>query len=265
MTVISEFLDALNLAMGESHLSLWFALFILSAFAGMIKGMTGFGFPMIMFSGMSLFFDPTKTVAYLTLPLLVVNILQAFQYGARAAIAEAKASVALTLTLCICIFLAAPLVTILPSESLFFILGPTITFVALIQLAGWKFKLPKHLHQKSAVATGVAAGLSGGFAGVWAPLIVLYLVALNIEKRRQILIQGVAYSFGSIALIAAHTQSGIIHSLTLSVSAILVIPSLLGLMIGAKILGRINQPTFIKVTLIVLVIAGLNLVGRAIL
>ena len=247
----------------EMDWPVWAALAMLSAGAGLIKGITGFGFPMIMFSGMSLFFDPAFTVACLTLPLLAVNILQALQFGVRAAFREARSSFVLTAALCVCIFAAAPLVTLMQPSHLFAVLGPTITIVALIQLAGWRFRLPERLRRPGAAVSGIAAGLSGGFAGVWAPLIVLYLLALDIEKNRQILIQGVVYTVGSFALIAAHARTGIVNSSTLPVSLVLVAPSLLGLLAGTLVLGKLNRKTFTVCTLVVLVAAGLNLIWRA--
>ncbi len=235
----------------------------LALVAGLIKGITGFAFPMIMFSGMSLFFDPADAVACLVLPLLAVNLIQSLQFGYRAAVREARASFLLAAALCICIALAAPLVTVLSPSALFAVLGPTITLVALIQLAGWRFTLPPRLHKTGAAVTGVAAGICGGFAGVWAPLIVLYLLALNIGRQRHILIQGVTYTAGSLVLIAAHFRTGVISPESLGLSGALIVPSLLGLGAGTWLLGRINRQRFVTVTLCVLVAAGMNLIWRA--
>ncbi len=236
---------------------------LLSLVAGLIKGFTGFAFPMIMFSGMSVFFDPADAVACLALPLLAVNLIQSLQFGYRAAIREVRASILLAAALCICIALAAPLVTVLSPSALFAVLGPMITLAALVQLAGWRFTLPPRFHKAGAAATGFAAGICGGFAGVWAPLIVLYLLALNLGKQRHILVQGVVYTAGSLALIAAHFRTGVISPESLRLSGALIIPSLLGLGAGAWLLGRVNRQRFVTVTLFVLVAAGLNLVWRA--
>ena len=238
-------------------------LALLSLFAGLIKGLTGFAFPMIMFSGMSLMFDPADAVACLVFPLLAVNLIQALQFGFRAAVRETRANLLLAAALCVCIALAAPLVTILSPSALFAVLGPTITLVALVQLVGWRLTLPPRLHQTGAVATGVAAGICGGFAGVWAPLIVLYLLALEIEKQRQILIQGVIYTAGSLVLIGAHFRTGVVSPETLGLSAALIVPSLLGLGAGTWLLGKFDRRRFTTITLIVLIAAGLNLIWRA--
>lgn len=248
---------------GGLQWTLWVGLALLSSTAGFIKGITGFGYPMIMFSGLSLFFEPATAVACLTFPLLVVNIIQALQFGIRASIHEFRSSALLTIALCISIFLTAPLIHLLQPAQIFAIIGPTITFVAGLQVAGWKFRLAPSLHRFGAAVAGIGSGICGGFAGVWAPLVVIYLLALNIEKNRQILIQGVVYTIGSLALIAAHSRTGIFNSTTLPLSMTLIVPSLLGLWIGSKVLGKMNRKRFVVCTLILLIAAGINLIWRA--
>lgn len=261
--------DIINLlspsALGNIDFSLWLAITILVTIAGIIKGITGFGFPMIMFSGMTLFFDPNYTIAYVALPSLVVNTIQSLQFGIKAAVLAARASIILSATLCISIFAAAPLVNAMPPTHLFAILGSIITALALTQLVGLRFNLPPQMHRKGAAIAGVAAGFCGGFAGIWAPFVVIYLLALNMEKNRQVLIQGVVYTIGSLVLIAAHFRTGIVNITTLYVSAALVLPSLIGLTIGSLVLSRLDQQAFRVCTLIVLIVAGLHLIWRALI
>ncbi len=49
---------------------------------------------------------------------------------------------------------------------------------------------------------------------------------------------------------------------TLPLSVLLVIPAMAGLLLGFKIHDRIDQVTFRRATLLVLLIAGLNLIRR---
>ncbi len=149
-----------------------------------------------------------------------------------------------TASLCIFIALAAPLVTIFPSVVIFAVLGSTISFAATLQLIGWRFRLPSRLRKAGQAVMGAAAGLCGGFAGVSAPLIVLYLLSMDIEKRRQLLIQGVVHTNGSLALIAAHTQTIVVSQGSFLFSAALVVPALLGLRFGTLIMERLDKKRF---------------------
>ncbi|MCY3880074.1 MAG: sulfite exporter TauE/SafE family protein [Rhodobacteraceae bacterium] len=246
----------------EPHLLI--ALICLALSAGFIKGITGFAFPMIMFSGMSVFLEPGEAVALLAFPLLAVNLLQAFQFGPAAARREIRACLPMTVALCIAIIAAAPLVNILEPAQLFTVLGLVITVTAAIQLVGVRLRLPAHLHRPGAIAAGIAAGFCGGFAGVWAPLIVLFLLALEIDKQTQIVRQGIIYSAGSLVLIAAHHRTGVLGAENLPLSLLLILPAVLGLGAGAIVLSRLNRTVFVKATLLVLIAAGINLLWRAV-
>ena len=236
----------------------------LACFAGFVKGITGFAFPMIMFGGLAVVFGPELAVAALALPLLAVNIIQAMQGGLASALWLFRRFFRLIFALCIAIAAASPLVTSFPPSILLSILGPTITIVATIQLFGRIYRLPRRLHRPGEYVAGVAAGLSGGFAGVWAPLIVLFLLATGTDKSRQVQAQGVIYAAGSVVLIAAHSGTGVINSETLPISALLLIPAAAGLGLGTLVRNRLNQERFRYCTLVVLIILGLNLVWRAV-
>ena len=76
-------------------------------------------------------------------------------------------------------------------------------------------------------------------------------------------IQGVIYGLGALVLAVAHLQSGVLRAETLPLSALMVPPAFVGMWLGLKVSDRIDQATFRKATLIVLAVAGLNLLRRA--
>ena len=72
-----------------------------------------------------------------------------------------------------------------------------------------------------------------------------------------------AYGLGAVALVAAHTLSGVLNAQTVKFSALMLVPALLGMWVGMRIHDRIDQTTFRRITLWVLLIAALNLLRRA--
>jgi uncharacterized membrane protein YfcA len=76
-------------------------------------------------------------------------------------------------------------------------------------------------------------------------------------------IQGVIYGLGAIALTVAHLWSGVLSAQTVPFSLAMVLPAVLGMWIGGRIFDRIDQKMFHRATLVVLLIAGLNLIRRA--
>ena len=244
-------------------LGIWALVLCVTAFAGFVKGAIGFAMPMILFSGLGSFLPIETVVAALILPTLVTNVTQAFRNGLGHAWASFRRFWRFNLILFVTILAAAQLVTVIPQTTLFLMLGVMISAFALMQLIGWRPRLPNR--GKGAVEAAIAtfAGFFGGLTGIWGPPTVLYLTALEIPKAESVRVQGVMYLMGSVLLFGAHLKSGVLNASTVPFSAFLVIPALATQWVGMKIQDRMDQARFRQATLIVLVVAGLNLVRRA--
>lgn len=81
----------------------------------------------------------------------------------------------------------------------------------------------------------------------------------------QMVVQGVVYGIGSVTLLFAHLNSGILNAQTAPFSLALLPAALLGMWIGFQIQDRLDQRLFRRITLVVLVIAGLNLLRKGVL
>jgi hypothetical protein len=160
------------------------------------------------------------------------------------------------------ILISAQFLTVIPADTMFVVLGVPVVILCAIQLAGLKLVIPDRWREPFSWAAGIVAGSLGGLAGTWGPPTVLYLVAVETPKARQITVQGVIYGLGSVMLLLGHLQSGVLNTRTLPLSALLVVPAMVGMVIGFRIQDRIDQSAFRKVTLAVLMVAGANLVRR---
>lgn len=240
------------------------AAMVLACFAGLVKGVTGFAMPMILISGLGSFLPPETALAALILPTLVTNVWQAVRQGFHAAAASARTHWRYLAMVLICLVISAQFVTRLPASALFLILGVPVVAFAVLQLIGWRPKIDPDRRRAAELGIGAFAGGIGGLSGVWGPPTVLYLTALNIPKVEHVRVQGVVYSSGAIMLALAHMKSGVLDSAGFVFSAILVVPAVLGMMFGFAIQDRLDQERFRWAILIVLTIAGLNLVRRGI-
>jgi len=236
--------------------------FAVTLFAGVVKGAVGFAMPLIMISGMGILIDPKLVVAGIILPIVISNGLQVARAGVGSAKEAFRDFWAYILIVCVMILLSAQLVTLIPDDVMYLVLGIPVTALCAIQLAGLRIVIPEHRRKVGAVIAGFVSGLLGGLAGTWGPTTVLYLVAIETPKARQIVVQGVIYGLGSVMLLLGHLRSGILNGDTLWFSAGLLVPALLGMWVGFRIQDRIEQETFRKATLAVLFIAGLNLIRR---
>jgi uncharacterized membrane protein YfcA len=226
---------------------------------GLIKGMVGFALPMIMISGLSSFLPPDVALAGLIFATVASNGLQALRGGMAAAWQSVVKFRVFLIVGFFFLMASAQVVMFLPRQTMLLALGVPVAVFAAVQLCGVRFRLDQPPTWVEAVF-GAIAGAIGGVSGVWGPPTVLYLTARNTPKAEQNRVQGVIYGLGAISLVFAHTGSGVLRAETAPLSLALLVPALLGMWIGVKVHDRIDQKTFRQATLLVLVVAGLNLV-----
>ena len=113
--------------------------------------------------------------------------------------------------------------------------------------------------------SGVAlvGGFFGGLSGIWGPPLIMYLLAVGLPKVEMVRVQSLSFLLGAMVLFVAHLHSGVLNAVTLPVSAWLVLPTMAAMFLGYRVHDRLDQARFLKVTLVVLVLTGLNLLRRA--
>jgi uncharacterized membrane protein YfcA len=232
---------------------------------GFVKGAVGFAQPLIMISGMGILISPDLVVAGIVIPIVIANFLQVARAGlgpARAALQEHWRYV---LVVCVMILISAQFVRHIPADVMFIVLGVPVVGLCFVQLVGWRPHLTPAWRRPFEWIAGTLSGILGGLAGTWGPPTVLYLLALNTPREKQMAVQGVIYGLGSVMLLVGHLQSGILNAQTWGFSAVLVIPSLIGMWLGFRLGDRFDQEKFRRITLLVLICAGANLIRRGVM
>lgn len=232
---------------------------------GFVKGAVGFAMPLIMISGMGIFIAPELVVAGIVLPIVLSNMLQVARAGlgpSRSAFKEHWRYVTLV---CVMILVSAQFVRMIPADVMFIVLGVPVVGLCFVQLIGWRPSIVPRWRRPFEWVAGTLSGILGGLAGTWGPPTVLYLIALNTPRDRQMAVQGVIYGLGSVMLLLGHLKSGILNADTLAFSASLVAPALIGMWLGFKLGDRFDQERFRKITLLVLIVAGVNLIRRGVM
>lgn len=232
--------------------------------AGFVKGAVGFAMPLIFISGLTLFLPPEIALAGLILPTVATNAFQAFRHGAQAAWdSVCKYRVYLAVG-GMCLLVSAQFVRAVPDHVMLLVIGVPVTASALFLLSGMRFQVTRHKTLVEALI-GVIAGAMGGVSAIWGPPTVAYLTAVDTPKYDQMRVQGVIYGLGAIVLTFAHIASGVLRSETVGFSAAMLMPALLGMWIGTKMMDRFDQQQFRRITLIVLLVAGVNLIRRGLM
>jgi uncharacterized membrane protein YfcA len=241
---------------------IWAMAVAITLFAGFVKGAVGFAMPLIMVSGLTMIMEPRLAVAMIILPIVITNILQTFRTGLGPAIEAMRGSWRYVLSVCIAIALFAQLVPRIDPRVFYLILGVPVVLISAIQLAGIHFIIPPRHRSWAEWAAGLVSGILGGLAGTWGPTTVLYLLATETPKDRQMVVQGVIYGAGSVTLLLAHLASGVLNPATAPVSALMVLPALLGMWVGLRFQDRLDASLFRRAVLAVLVVSGVNLVWK---
>ena len=240
------------------------AIMALGAF---VKGVIGFALPTVAISGLGSLLTAQETLGILIVPLAATNLWQTLRQGLPAAGATLREFWRLTAVMGVVMALAAQIVPKLPSDLLLTLIGAIVSTAAALQLAGWHPRAPEDPARRRLVeiATGVVAGIAGALAGVWGPPTLFFLIACGVVKTMQVRALGVTFLVGSIVLVGAHLQSGVLNATTAPTGALMLAPVGLGMWIGLRVQDRLDQRLFRRATLIVLVIAGLNLLRRGLL
>lgn len=242
-----------------------FAAVCIGLLGGFVKGAVGFALPMILISGLSSFIAPELALAGLILPTVATNGVQALRQGAGAAWASVKKFKLFLMVGGVLLVASSQLVLVLPSNAILLFIGIPVAAFAILQLAGWSAKPVEQLPRWVEWAIAAFAGFVGGMSGVWGPPTVAYLTLLGTEKSEQMRVQGVIYGLGAILLFFAHLKSGVLSRDTLPFSASMLVPVLIGMWVGMRFHDKLDAAKFKRMTLAILLIAGLNLIRKGLM
>lgn len=237
----------------------------ITLFAGFVKGAIGFAMPMIMMSAFAAFLPAPLALALLILPTLITNIAQAFRQGPAAALASAQDFRAHIIAVILALIVSAQFVTTIPKPLMEGLLGVPIFAFALWQLSGRAMRIRIEHRRRVEIVLGLIGGLYGGVSGIWGPPLIVLLLSLQTDKSEALRTQGVVFLIGSLVLLGAHVHSGVLNAQTLPLSALMVIPALIGNRAGLALQDRLNAQSFRRWTLVLLALTGANLIRQALL
>ena len=256
-------MDGLFSTLGMTPILFAFAL-AASLLGGVVKGAVGFGLPLVLVASLATFLPPDTALAMLLIPTVTSNVVQVLWQGVGASWVSVKMIRRFLIIGLVALVISAQLVGILPPKTLFLLIGLIIVILSMAQLMGWRIPLHKG-RSIVEVILAILAGFSGGIAGVPGPPTVMYLTALDMPKEKSMQVQGMVYLLASVALMVAHIQSGVLRLAVVPMGMLMLIPAVLGMYIGGKLHNRMDQKRFRFLTLILLTIAGLNLIRRGVM
>ena len=230
---------------------IWTAVFI----AGIIRGYSGFGFAMVAVTSMSLVLTPAQVVpVVLGLEVLasIRLILQVWRkidwHSLRWLLAGS--------------FFAIPagvyFLATVPAEPMRIFISALVLIAAILLLSGWAWR--RMPGRPLILSTGVACGLLNGAAAIGGPPVILFYLSspAGVAVSRASII---AYFLGIdiISLVMTSIQ-GLVSTQTLHLTAMALLPLLLGIHLGSRMFKNVNESAFrqhVLILLIILAIIGL--------
>ncbi|MEM7172095.1 MAG: sulfite exporter TauE/SafE family protein [Pseudomonadota bacterium] len=229
--------------------------------AGLVKGIVGMGLPTVSLALLAATLGLTQAMALMLVPSLVTNLWQALRGGRLKEILIRfwpflLVGVAVTVALTHLIQLSNPAV-------LKALLGLIICLYAGISLLSVKLPAPKTREKAWAVTMGALNGICTGLTGTFVIPSVAYFQSLNLDKNHLVQAMGVWFSVATIALAFGLGRQGLVPADLGLLSALGLVPALLGMGIGERCRQHLSEATFKKVFYLGLMAVGVFILWRA--
>ena len=229
---------------------------------GLTKGFAGSGLPTVSVASMAVVIDVPTAVALMPIPLLVANTRQAFRGGyMRNAM---RRFWPLLLCLPFGTVLGVKVLTGIDPRTVSGLLGAIVVVFALLGQIRFEWRVSARRDRQLQPLVGLGAGLVGGISSIFAPLIVMHLMFLRLPRDEFVGTVGLAYLVGIVPMIFALVGFGRLGQAETLWGAAAVVPVLAGMFLGERLRGRFSEILFRRCILVLLLLAGLNLIGQAI-
>lgn len=238
-------------------------LMVLATFiiAGIVKGVTGMGLPTVAMGVLGLFMPPVLAAGLLILPSFVTNIWQLLAGpDFRAIVARLwPMMIAIAAGTLIGIRLMTAGTGIWTTSAL----GLCLAAYAAYSLFAKPLSVPARLESSLSPAIGLTTGLLTGGTGIFVVPAVPYIQSLGFNRDDLVQALGLSFTVSTIALAAGLASQDAFRVEHLSLSALAVLPALLGMWLGQKIRNIVSPATFRRWFLICLLLLGAELFLRA--
>jgi uncharacterized membrane protein YfcA len=228
--------------------------------AGAVKGVSGMGLPTISMGVLGAIMPPVTAAALLIIPSFVTNV---WQLVAGPNIAALIARLwPMMLAIAIGTIAGSAVITSGNTEWTTRALGCALALYAGYSLLARPLSIPALTERFLSPLIGLITGLVTGATGVFVIPAVPYLQALGFNKDDLVQALGLSFTVSTVALAIGLAIGGAFHLGNITLSALAVIPALLGMWFGSVIRSRLSPTAFRRGFLILLLLLGLDLAAR---
>jgi uncharacterized membrane protein YfcA len=231
--------------------------------AGTVKGVVGFGLPLVSITLLTPFYGLVDAIAIMLLPSVVTNFWQAVSGGRLVVLWQRLWP----------LYVSGAMSTVLAGSVLVQIdaywptvlLGGVILAYSLVGLASWQPSKPGARETWLSPVTGVVTGLITGLTGVLVFPLAVYFQSLDLDRRVLFQAMGIYLLLANVALASAFGWQGAFPDGITRLAVIGIAAGLAGMALGQRIQTLLSAEQFKRVFFVSLAVVGVFIFLRALL
>jgi len=230
-------------------------------FAGFVKGVIGFGLPNLAIGTLTLILGLYPAILLTLFPMLVSNILQAFDGPFFKTIFKRLWS--FLIPAWIMTYLSSQLLKNPGFAELFsLVLGILLSTYAVLILLKKEIRIPPKKEGFLSPLIGTINGVVTGFTGTVMVPSAFYLKGLGFQKDVLVQAMGIVFGSSTIILIFSLGKHDMLEQSEAVYSLLAVIPTMAGMFAGRRLRANISNDTFLKLFLFGLIGLGALIILR---
>ena len=212
--------------------------------AGFVKGVLGFGFPIIALVVLTLAIGLLDALALIVVPTLVTNVWQAV---AGPHLREVLDRMWLYfLVAMVGVLIASQYLSVVNVDLLTAFLGTILFIFALSRIFNVHITVPENRETALSLVLGSVNGVITGLTGTFMVPSILYMQALGFGKDMLVQAMGAFFALSTLMLTISLGSNGLISGNEATLSAVALIPSFAGIFAGRWTRQQITKSSFKK-------------------
>jgi uncharacterized membrane protein YfcA len=238
------------------------AVFATFLIAGAVKGVIGLGLPTFSLALLTVAIDLPSAMALLLVPSFVTNLWQATIGGEGKAILRRLWPFLLMST--VTVWLGSTALTRIDLAWLSALLGALLITYAAVSLAGVRPAITSRQELWLGPLLGAVNGVLTGLTGSFVVPGVLFLQAIGLSRDQLIQAMGMLFTASTLALAAALQGNGLLSIELGTMSAVALLPAIIGMALGQRIRRRLSEQRFRRVFFVSLLMLGGYIIANAV-
>ena len=210
--------------------------------AGFVKGTIGLGLPTVSIGLLGLLMPPAQAAAILVVPSLITNIWQALVGGSFWELVQRLWP--MLAGICVGTFIGAVLLPHDDTGHATVWLGVALALYAALGLVKVNFIVPRRAETWLGLVMGAATGATTVATGIFVIPGTPYVQSLQFDRDRLVQALGLSFTVSTITLALALAHAGQIHTSIAGPSLLALAASLVGMVLGQMVRGRVRAETF---------------------